>query len=166
MALSLRAQGAPSRWGRAMNWTAISTLCEVAGVVAVVATLWYLALQIRQNTNAVLTTSRQGMLEADMALLSDFMAYGIDPHLTGDDVELDPQAERRLTWMVIKAIRIREFAWYQWKAGSLDAQTWDSYMAPVPGIFSTARARAVLDFYTGSPEFMALVRQRVAAAAP
>ena len=33
-----------------MNWDAISTIAEVLGAVAVVATLGYLAVQVRQNT--------------------------------------------------------------------------------------------------------------------
>jgi hypothetical protein len=34
-------------------------------------------------------------------------------------------------------------------------------MAPVAGIFSTERANAVLQFYTGSPEFMQLLADQV-----
>jgi hypothetical protein len=60
-----------------------------------------------------------------------------------------------------KAIRIREFAWHQYKAGSLDEESWQSYMAPVAGLFSTKRARGVLEFYTGSPEFLRLIAERV-----
>jgi hypothetical protein len=34
-----------------MNWEAIGTLVEAIGVIAVVATLFYLSIQIRQSTN-------------------------------------------------------------------------------------------------------------------
>ena len=146
-----------------MNWTAISTISEVLGTAVVVVTLCYVAVQIRQNTKATLATSRQNLLEADLGLISDFIATDIDPHLIGDDVELSPQEMRRFTWIVIKAIRIREFAWHQYKSGSLDEETWQSYMAPVPGIFSTERAKAVLDFYTGSDEFMKILIEKITA---
>jgi len=36
-----------------MNWEAVSTIAEVIGAVAVVASLIYLAIQIRQNTRQV-----------------------------------------------------------------------------------------------------------------
>ena len=36
-----------------MNWDAVGVSAEVLGAVAVVATLAYLAVQIRQNTKAV-----------------------------------------------------------------------------------------------------------------
>jgi hypothetical protein len=52
-----------------------------------------------------------------------------------------------------QAIRIREFAWHQYTAGNLDEKSWQSYMAPVASMFATERAKAVLNFYTGSPEF-------------
>ncbi len=142
-----------------MNWTAVSTVIELVGVIVVVVSLWYVAVQIRQNTNAQVATTRQGMLDADVGLISDFIEYGIDPHLIGDEVELSGKDERRFTWMVIKAIRIREFAWHQYQEGNLDEESWQSYMAPVPGIFSSARARAILDFYTGSERFLQVLRE-------
>ncbi len=147
-----------------IDWTAVSTALELVGVVVVIATLWYLALQIRLNTKALLTSSRQGLLDSDLALISDYITHAIDPHLIGDDVQLSPEDERRLTWIIIKAIRIREFAWHQYKSGLLDEESWQSYMAPVPGIFSTKRGKAVLDFYTGSDEFMQVLNGKANAA--
>jgi hypothetical protein len=111
-----------------------------------------------------LANSRQGLLDADLGLISDFIAYAVDPHLLGDEVTLTPEDERRLTWMLVKGIRIREFAWHQYKSGSLDEKSWRSYMAPVAGMFASRRAKAVLPFYTGSPEFMQLLADWLSAA--
>ena len=147
-----------------IDWTAVSAALELVGVVVVIATLWYLALQIRLNTKALLTSTRQGLLDSDLALISDYITHAIDPHLIGDDVKLTPEDERRLTWIIIKAIRIREFAWHQYKSGLLDEESWQSYMAPVPGIFSTKRGKAVLEFYTGNDEFMQVLKDKANAA--
>ncbi|MDR7069785.1 hypothetical protein J2X02_002636 [Pseudoxanthomonas japonensis] len=149
-----------------INWTVVSTLTEMVGALVVVVSLWYVGVQIRQNTRAALATSRQGLLAADLGLITDYITHGIDPHLIGDDVQLSPLDERRFTWIVIKAIRIREFAWHQLQCGSLDEASWESYMAPIPGIFSTQRAKAILDFYTGNPEFMKILRTRAMLAPP
>ena len=138
-----------------IDWTTISAAIEIIGVIVVVASLFYVALQVRQNTSAILTSSRQGLLNADLELISAYMTYSIDPHLIRDDVELPLEDERRFVWILVKALRIREFAWHQYKSGNLDEKTWLSYMAPVPQMFSTNRARAALKFYTGSPEFVA-----------
>jgi hypothetical protein len=147
-----------------MNWEAISTISELVGVVVVVVTLCYVAVQIRQNTNAILANSRQTLLDADLGLISDFIDHAIDPHLIGDEVKLTPEDERRFTWLLVKAVRIREFAWHQYKAGNLDEKSWQSYMAPVAGMFATNRAKAVLHFYTGSPEFARLLTDWLRAA--
>ena len=147
-----------------MNWTAISSISDLVGAIAVVVSLLYVAVQLRQNTRAIVASSRQSILDGDLGLISDYMSYALDPHLIGDEVKLSPEDERRFTWLVIKALRVREFAWHQYRAGTLDAETWQSYMAPVAGIFSTKRSKAVLDFYTGSPEFMQVIRTEVAKA--
>lgn len=123
--------------------------------------LGYVAVQLRQNTKAIVANSRQGLLDSDIGLISDYMNHAIDPHLVRDDTKLSPEDERRFTWLIVKALRVRESAWHQYRSGTLDEESWHSYMAPVPGIFSTRRARIVLGFYTGSPEFMRIVRERV-----
>ena len=136
-----------------IDWEAISTLSELVGAVAVIVTLCYVAVQIRQNTNAIVANARQGLLDADLGLISDFISHSVDPHLLRDGANLTPEDERRMIWLLIKALRIREFAWHQYKSGNLDEKSWQSYMAPVAGMFATQRSKAVLKFYTGSPEF-------------
>ena len=148
-----------------MNWAAVSIVIELLGVVGVIVTLGYLAVQIRENTRATLAASRQGVIGSELDLLSDYIDHAIDPHLVTDDMALSPEDERRFTWIVVKALRIREFQWHQYTAGSLDEATWQSYMAPVPGIFATERAKAVLRFYIGSPGFMQVLHERLASAA-
>ena len=52
-----------------MNWEAIGAIGEVLGAAAVVATLGYLAVQIRQNSRAVKNSAAQSMLsEANASL--------------------------------------------------------------------------------------------------
>lgn len=137
-----------------VDWTAISTISELVGAVVVVVTLCYVAVQIRQNTKAILANSRQTLLDADLGLISDFLGHAVHIEIFPDEVQLTPEDERRMMWLLIKALRIREFAWHQYKSGNLDEKSWQSYMAPVAGLFATERAKAVLALYTGSPEFV------------
>lgn len=137
-----------------MNWTAISTVVDLVGGVVVVVTLAYVAIQIRQNTTAIVANSRQILLDGDLSIMSDYMTYAVDPYLIGDEAELTPEDERRFIWLLIKALRVREFAWHQYQAGSLDEVSWRSYMAPIAGMFATERAQAVLTFYAGDSGFM------------
>ena len=45
-----------------MNWEAIGAIGEVLGAAAVVVTLGYLAVQIRQNSQAVKNSAAQSLL--------------------------------------------------------------------------------------------------------
>ncbi len=148
-----------------LNWAAISAVSDILAAIAVVASLWFVVGQLRQNTKAIVASSRQGLLDADIGLISGFIDHAIDPHLISDSDKLTPENERRITWMVVKALRVREFAWHQYKSGVLDEETWQSYMEPVPGLFSSERARSVLEFYTGDGNFLEEVRARLPAAA-
>lgn len=144
-----------------LNWSAISAVSDILAAMAVVASLWFVAVQLRQNTKAIVASSRQGLLAADLGLISKFIDHALDPHLISDSDKLTPEDERRVIWMVVKALRVREFAWHQYKSGILDEKSWQSYMEPVAGLFSSERARSVLDFYTGDKDFLQEVRARV-----
>jgi len=146
------------------DWAAISAVSDILAAIAVVASLWLVAGQLRQNTKAIVATSRQGLLDADLRLITGFIDHAINPHLISDSDALTPEDERRIIWMVVKALRVREFAWHQYKSGILDEQSWQSYMQPVPGIFSSERARSVLEFYTGDEALIREVRARVSTA--
>ncbi len=127
-------------------------------------TLGYVAVQIRQSTHAILANSRQTLLEADLGLISDFFSHALHLEIFPDNAQLTPEDERRFMWLLIKALLIREFAWHQYKAGNLDEKSWQSYMAPVAGLFATERSKAVLNLYTGSPEFMQVLTDWLRAA--
>ncbi len=45
-----------------MNWEAVTAITEVVGVTAVLATLTYLAIQIKQNTAAVATSTYESVM--------------------------------------------------------------------------------------------------------
>ena len=56
-----------------MNWEAIGAVGEVAGAAGVIATLGYLALQIRANTS---WQKRQGFRDALTNLIASIRAIG------------------------------------------------------------------------------------------
>jgi hypothetical protein len=49
-----------------MNWDAIGAIGEIAGAIAVVLSLMYLATQIRQNTKVAQSNTRQGVTNSAM----------------------------------------------------------------------------------------------------
>jgi len=100
-----------------MDWTAIAAISGLVQSIVVMASLWYVIVQLRQSTKAMIASSFQEILEADIGIISDYMQQGIDPHFVGDDVTLSPEAERMFLWQVVKLIKIREYAWHQFRTG-------------------------------------------------
>ena len=61
-----------------MNWDAVGALAELIGAVAVIATLIYLSIQIRQNTRANEIESSQGNLDQGVSWMNNLIQ---DPSL-------------------------------------------------------------------------------------
>ena len=51
-----------------MNWEAIGAIGELVGAVGVIATLAYLAVQIRQNSQAVRSSTRSDIAKTQMEI--------------------------------------------------------------------------------------------------
>lgn len=62
-----------------MNWEAISAIGEFVSAVAVIVTIGYLAIQVRQNTTALRSVATQGV--TDQAALT-YHALCSDPEMT------------------------------------------------------------------------------------
>ena len=115
-----------------MNWEMIAAITQVAGVLIVDATIIYLAIETKQNTDAILANSRQILLEGDLELLSKDMDYPENVFALGESVD-----EVRSTAWIIMFLRIRKFAWYQYNNKIIDKAVFDGYMAPIPIIFES-----------------------------
>jgi hypothetical protein len=137
-------------------------VAQIVGVVLVIASLVYVAMQVRQNTDAQLTASRQATLAAHVELLGKSMDY---PEAT-EALGQSPEDIRFNAWLVMY-LRITEFAWYQYQNGILDRTSWESYAAPTAAVFAADRARRVWDSQVIrlDPGFRAHIDQALAAAA-
>lgn len=129
-------------------------VAEIIGVVLIVASLVYVARQLRQNTDAQLATSRQSMLAADLNLLSKSMDYRDAAGGLGQS----PEEVQFQSW-IVSFLRVREFAWYQYRNGILDQTTFESYMAPIGVVFESPEARAILGQFTAHPGFVAYMQE-------
>lgn len=58
-----------------MNWEAIGAVAEALGALAVIATLFYLAVQIRQNSRNVEENIRRLRLDAGVSTIESFSRY-------------------------------------------------------------------------------------------
>ena len=83
-----------------MNWDAIGALAEVVGAIAVVITLIYVAVQIRQDTNATKLTAAQNtsrdLRDALGVLANDMGMTAIHLRALKDVGSLSPEERHRL----------------------------------------------------------------------
>jgi hypothetical protein len=116
-------------------------LAEIIGVILVIASLVYVARQLRQNTAAILAQSRQAMLSASQSELFALLDHpGI--HISAIKHEtLTAEEQMRLGAWLMGVMRARQFAWLQYRNGVIDESQWETEEAVIRAILDTSRAR-------------------------
>ena len=116
-----------------MNWEAIGAIGEVLGAAAVVVTLGYLAVQIRQNSQAVKNSAAQALLsEANgslrIAASDPGTARAVILGQTLFDELSEGERAQFITWM-FSWMRTIEQAYFQYLQGYIDEEIWEGHMA-------------------------------------
>lgn len=119
-----------------MNWAALSTIVDLLGAIAVLVTLVYLAVQTRQNANALRANTRQAILSSDQAFLQS-IRDDPDLELLRFKPELTAREKIRVGFLFLTFTRMRENNWFQYTNGGLDHATWQSYRRSVVAMFAT-----------------------------
>jgi hypothetical protein len=107
-----------------MNWEAIGAIGEVLGAVGVVATLGYLAFQLRQNNKLLSAQARYSLrvLRSDVAdsILAAHVLEAIHKYAAGEDVT---PAEKSAAFLVaLKCIELWEWQHGEYRAGALQLE--------------------------------------------
>lgn len=110
-----------------MNWNAISAISEVIGAIAVVVSLIYLALQIRQNTKAVRGTTINSLTQhmRDELRWSSDMAPAWKKVMETPD-ELNFEESWQLSEWVTAAFNSRQNEWLQYQQGLIGKEIWEA----------------------------------------
>ena len=121
-----------------MNWEAATAIAEWIGVIAVVVSLGYVALQVRQNTYTVkaateLETGRMWSEFHSRAAHSPDMVDIWDTGLTNPD-DLTPTQKRRFIWFVAEYFYLVENLYRQRELGFLSDETWSQHEMAVAGL--------------------------------
>ena len=123
-----------------MNWEALGAIGEIVGAVAVLVTLGYLALQIRQNTQSVRSSTFQAAIR-DMAENIDHLVR--DPelnriwHVGIHDLEsLSTEDRHRFAAYMTSVLRRYENLVYQTHPGTLDPDAWEGVRANLKNTLS------------------------------
>ena len=155
-----------------MNWDAIGAIAELLGAVGVIASLVYLATQIRhgqeqmdRNTRALRAGTYQ---QFQQGLKGTMLCQMTDPELgaivakgTTDFEKLNDDEMRRFAIWHYIVMRDLDNAHYQYRLGMFDEDRWQMSLGEMrllfegPGVVQQWKARwSVL-----SPEFVTLVEE-------
>ena len=122
-----------------MNWDAVAALAELIGAVAVIITVAYLAVQIRQNTKTAHSGVQQGMLHP---LHSVWLALSQDPELARllikanrEYESLTPEEALRFGSFVNDILAIWSSVRLQHQRSFVDAELWQSWDANFRKVF-------------------------------
>lgn len=147
-----------------MDRSKLADLSEILSSIAIVVTLVYLAIEIRQNTNALYAQSRQSVLTAAQTELFVTVEH---PELLLDVVQeepLTPAEQVKIGAWLAAAMRAREFSWLQYRDGIIDAAQWQSEVLIIRWTLGTPRTQdwwQNTGRFNANPEFVDFVDQEM-----
>ena len=117
----------------------ISELAQVISAIAVVISLFYVGVQVRQNTKATQALMRQSIADNDINYL---MTY-LNPDIIAEaefklknNIELTPIEFDQLVRQQQVNFRVFENAYYQYQRGLLEKEVWDRYQIIIARLFT------------------------------
>lgn len=116
-----------------INWEAIGALAEGLGAIAVIATVIYVALQIRNNSEAVLGSTEHALISQEMSLAA-LIAEHANIYRRGkrNIDELDADEVVVFEQLVIASMALLYSAFAQYKRGLIPESTWHAYLSDWP----------------------------------
>jgi hypothetical protein len=148
-----------------MNWEALGAIGEIVGAVAVVVTLGYLAVQIRQNTRSVRAASHHAVADSFNRINA---VIGADTSVgrivrigrTGlGNVTEDEQVS--LGFLYLSFFRVFETVYYQYEMGTADEHSFQSVERSLNAALSYPGIREwwLVNLYAFTPGFRSHVDQ-------
>jgi len=148
---------------------ALGNLGDFIGGIAVIATLLYLAVQVRQNTASVRAASRQDIVESFRAFNRQLFVIDGLPEIYVDGLRRYPDMPQPArtkfgAYMVDQALHFQSaFALHE--SGALEDETYASYLTVFASLFTTPGGSALwAELRLGlPPRMVAVIDQRSAA---
>ena len=160
-----------------IDWSKWSAVAEILSAVAILITLAYLAvqtrysaLQVEQNTAALLAANRQASMDAEI----QWLYLGLDhPEIASafnfsspiySNGEYDRETFDKARIAGVAFLRMRENTWFDYRSGSLDREIWEGHRSVLIGYLNGSDFfRAVWDTYSSGlpPEFQDEINSRL-----
>ena len=123
-----------------MNKADFATWSQIISSIAVLITLIFLIVQLKQNTNAIKANTRHTIITNDLQGISDGIEHpAIERSMYKHELTEDEKIQ--LEWWLIGLCRTREHQWFQFRDGSLDRRTWEANLSALGRNLSFARTR-------------------------
>ena len=146
----------------------MSRIADIAGSIAVVLSLVYVGIQVRQNTRAIRATTYNTVVHNSLAILTPMYAQAEFTEYL-QRVQSDPEAatpaeKLRFHINMLAAFRHWDNLYYQHRNGMLESEMWESYHRTMSGWVKNAAWRNwfIANADSFSESLQTLVGQRIA----
>ena len=122
-----------------MDWDAVGAISEIIGAIAIVITLIYLAVQIRQNTASVRAAGYQEWLAANLELNTAFENQALSRLFVlgnADSSNLNDESFISFAMWNLGVMQMAQATNYLYRSGSLDRELWEAEMNRAAGILA------------------------------
>lgn len=155
-----------------MDLEATTHIAEIVSSVAVVVSLIYVGVQVRQNTRALRASTYNAVTANSIAILSPMESHPeYSEFLTrvqSDYAAATPAEKMRFHINLLMAFRHWDNLYYQFRNGMLEQEMWESYDRTMNGwlIIPAWRDWFITNAACFSDSLQDLIRLRLAAAIP
>jgi hypothetical protein len=162
----------PIRWAVELTIQELGSLGELIAAIATLATLIYLALQIRANTTAVRAESRRGATSHGLHFMGilgeNAEAASIFRRGLGDPSELDPDESLRFAFLFSMVVSQSDNIYVDYRLGVVDHGVMESSTDSMLRMIGTPGGRFYWSAYSLShtPEFREFVSGKLEAPTP
>jgi len=123
-----------------MNISNLADISDVIGSIAIVITLVFLVLQMRENTRAIKASTRQAARDAEAQIVTTTIDHPTTVLGWNKQELTDEELIRYVFWM-IGYFRNRENDWLQFQRGVMDEASWNRYLSALTGLLTHERNR-------------------------
>jgi len=129
-----------------MNFSQLKDIAELIGLVAIVASLIFVGLQLKQSQEIALATQYQARAETTMNLSLVHLEAGYTPRIpslrAGVSDEVSSEDINTYLWLWIAM----DNHYYQYQAGFLSEEAWQAQQRNTKGIFADCPICSAFDF--------------------
>ena len=137
-----------------MNWDAIGAVAEVVAAIGVLASLIYLAIQIRHNSSSVDASTEDGVVsgfnEINLIIGSDAALSRIFTSGLTDPSELTNEEATQFSFLFSSYINQYSRLLILFRKGSFPKERWDTYAIELAYLISTPGGK---EWKEGNPNF-------------